>query len=132
VEFDSRRAAMAREHFRQAGVADQVTVTIGDARDILSQRADGSFDAVFIDADKEPYPRYYQEGVRLVRSGGLILADNVLSHGRVATAEGGLVSSSLEAIRRYNETAATDPQVLATILPVGDGLGVALKLGPGP
>lgn len=131
LELDPQRAAMARAHFRQAGVAERVTVTVGDARETLAARADGSVDAVFIDADKPPYPVYLEEALRLVRPGGLILADNVLTLGpRVAVYDEATSSESVRALRRYNRLVATDPRLLGTILPVGEGLSVAWKVTP--
>ena len=129
LELDPQRAAMARAHFRQTGVAERVTVTVGDARETLAARADESVDAVFIDADKPPYPAYLEEALRLVRPGGLILADNVLTLGpRVAVYDEAMSSESVRALRRYNWLVATDSRLLGTILPVGEGLSVAWKV----
>jgi predicted O-methyltransferase YrrM len=75
-EYDSGRAALARKHFEQAGVADIVTIVEGDAHEkVKSVR--GPIDVVFIDADKEGYPDYLQKLLPLVRPGGLILAHNI-------------------------------------------------------
>ena len=131
LELDPQRVEMARAHFHQAGVADRITVTIGDATETLAARTDESVDAVFIDADKPPYPRYFSEALRLVRPGGLILADNVLTLGtHVAVYDEAASSASVGALRRYNQLVATDPRVQGAILPVGEGLSVAWKVTP--
>lgn len=89
LEIDPKHAALARESLKAAGVADQAEVRVGDAATAMAEMGPpGSFDAVFLDADKERYAQYAEEAARLLRSGGLLLADNALWKGRVAELEG--------------------------------------------
>ncbi len=123
LEQDPRHAAIAREHFALAGVADRVTVLEGAAQDTLA-RLDGGepFDLLFIDADKESYPRYTEWGMRNVRPGGLILAHNAFRNGKLADAD---PDAATLAMRATLDMMATHPRLLATIIPVGDGLAAA-------
>ena len=84
-----------------------------------------AFDVAFIDADKLSYPKYWTELVPRVRSGGLIMVDNTFSHGRVLDA--GNDNPSVIAVRTMNDHAAADDRVELIMLPIGDGLTVALK-----
>ena len=88
LEIDPKHAALARQSLEAAGVADRAEVRVGDAATAMAELGPlGSFDAVFLDADKERYAQYAEEAARLLRSGGLLLADNALWKGRVAELE---------------------------------------------
>ena len=126
LEIDPDRAAMARKSVEDAGLADRVDVRVGDALDLMAALdPDPPFDAVFLDADKERYCDYLELAARLVRHKGLLVADNALWRGEVLDPEGfgGLAVD----IHRFNERVAADPRFEATILPVGDGLMVAVR-----
>src|SRR5262249_24982268 len=90
----------------------------------------GPFDLAYIDAVKEEYPDYLEQIVPRLRPGGVLIADNVLWKGQVAT--GRLLSrdqrESTEALKRFNGRLTTHPDLHATVLPVGDGLGYAIKI----
>jgi predicted O-methyltransferase YrrM len=121
--------AIARRYWRDAGLEDKIELRLGDARGTLAalsrEGGDGSFDFAFIDADKSGYDHYYEACLHLVRTGGLILIDNVLWSGKVADAE--VQDPDTVAIRNLNAKIATDPRVEACLLTVGDGLMVARK-----
>lgn len=124
VERDAKHAAVARQAFAEAGVADRVHVVPGEALDVFPTLAPG-FDAVFLDADKEPLPTYFEWSLRLLRPGGLLLCDNAFYHGAVLDA--GDRSAGADGVRRFNALAASDPRVSATIVPVRDGLLIGVK-----
>ena len=126
LEIDPDRAAVARRSLKDAGVADRARVRVGDALDLMAALTpDAPFDAVFLDADKERYCDYLEQAARLVRRGGLLMADNAFWRGGVLDPAG---SDELAAhIHRFNESVAADPRFEATILPVGDGLMVAVR-----
>jgi predicted O-methyltransferase YrrM len=86
---------------------------------------DGSFDAILLDADKEGLPSYVVEARRLLRPGGLLLVDNALWRGQVL--DPAVTDPATEAIRRSHENLRSDPAFDTTLLPVGDGLLVALR-----
>lgn len=126
LEIDPDRAAVARRSVEDAGLAARVDVRVGDALDQMRALVpDPPFDAVFLDADKERYCDYLEQAARLVRHKGLLVADNALWRGEVLDPEGfgGLAVH----IHRFNERVAADPRFEATILPVGDGLMVAVR-----
>ncbi len=125
IEKDPRHAQVAREAFASAGLSKQVQLIEGAALDVLPTLAPG-FDAVFIDADKEPLPKYFDWGMRLLRRGGLLLCDNAFFHG--AAVDPNDRSGPALGVRVFNELAARDPRLVATIIPVRDGLVVGLKV----
>lgn len=121
--------AIARRYWRRAGVEDRIELRLGDAVDgLASLRAeglDGSFDLVFIDADKDGEDHYYEQALALLRPGGLILVDNALWNGRVADAEH--PNPTTQAIRELNRKVRDDERVSMCLLPVADGLLMARK-----
>lgn len=121
LELEDAHADAAERLFARAGVADRVRVLRGSAHDLLAT-LDGPYDAAFLDADKEGYPAYLEQALRLVRPGGLIIADNMAQAGRVADpSEQG---ASVVAIRSFLAQIAEHPQLHANVLPVGDGVAV--------
>jgi caffeoyl-CoA O-methyltransferase len=118
LEVSAHHAAVARENLAAAGLADRAEVRVGPALELLpALAAEEPFDMAFIDANKEAYPAYLDWCLRLVRPGGLIVADNVLRNGGVLspTDEGD------RAIDAMNRAAAADPRLHAIILPNRDG-----------
>jgi len=125
IEKDPRHAKIAREAFGSAGLSNKVQLIEGAALDVLPTLSPG-FDAVFIDADKEPLPKYFDWGMRLLRRGGLLLCDNAFFHG--AAVDPSDRSGPALGVRAFNDLAARDPRLVATIIPVRDGLVVGLKV----
>jgi caffeoyl-CoA O-methyltransferase len=122
--------AVARRYWERAGLSDRVELRIGPAIDGLrALPPQAGIDLAFIDADKVSYPLYLAELIPRVRTGGLIIADNVLQDGRVA--DPGAADPQVEAIRRYNTAAVDDPRVDALLLPVSDGISI-LRKRPSP
>jgi caffeoyl-CoA O-methyltransferase len=117
---------VARKYWEKAGLGDRIELRLGPALDTLrGLPAQEAFDVAFIDADKLSYPAYWTELVPRVRRGGLIMVDNTFSHGRVLDA--GNDNPSVIAVRAMNDHAAADERVEVVMLPIGDGLTVALK-----
>ena len=118
--------SVARKYWEKAGLSDRIELRLGPALDTLRARPDDeAFDVAFIDADKIAYPKYWAEVVPRVRGGGVIMVDNTFSHGRVLDA--GNDNPSVIAVRTMNDMAAADERVELIMLPIGDGLTVALK-----
>ncbi len=120
--------AMARRHWADAGVAGKIDLRIAPAVETLanlSRTAAGSFDIAFIDANKDEYDTYYEHCLTLVRPGGVILIDNVLWGGAVA--EERYRDTDTQAIRALKEKIQADDRVTVSMLPLGDGLTIALK-----
>jgi len=125
IEKDSRHAAIAREAFAAAGLSARVQLIEGAALDVLPTLTPG-FDAVFIDADKEPLPQYFEWGVKLLRRGGLLLCDNAFFHG--AAIDETDRSAAALGVRAFNLLAAADPRLVASVVPVRDGLLLGVKV----
>lgn len=124
IEIDEKHAAFARRYIERAGLGGRVTVRVGRALDVLPSLDGERFDAIFLDADKEPLPTYFEWALRLVRPGGLIIGDNALWGGRVYDA--GEDDDRTRGVREFNHRMATDPRVLGIIVPTHDGVAVAV------
>lgn len=119
--------ATARRYWERAGVAGRVELRLGPAADTLAALpADAGFDLVFLDADKPSYPDYLRLAVPLLRTGGILVADNVFLHGQVP-ADGEPASDGAGAMRIFNDAVASHPDLFTAMLPVADGMTVALK-----
>ena len=116
---------IGRRHWQAAGVADRIDLVIGPAAETLAGLEDEPVDLCFVDADKEGYATYWDLLVPRVRPGGVLLVDNVLWGGRVL--DPGLDDPDTLAIRAFNEKVAADERVQAVLLPVADGLTLAVK-----
>jgi caffeoyl-CoA O-methyltransferase len=118
--------SVARKYWEKAGLTDRIELRLGPALDTLrALPEEETFDVAFIDADKIAYPQYWAEVVPRVRGGGVIMVDNTFSHGRVLDA--GNDNPSVIAVRAMNDQAAADERVELIMVPIGDGLTVALK-----
>ena len=124
IEADPTHQALAQRAFGDAGAADRVRTMRGPALDVLPRLADDNYDLVFLDADKTEYPAYLEHARRLLRPGGLLLADNVVWHGRVADLA--VTDPSTRALRTFVAQVEQDPELLSVTLPVGDGLLAAI------
>lgn len=124
VEGDPETAEAARKNFEKTGVASRVTLLVGIAQHVLGDLK-GPFDYIFNDIDKEGYPEVLEPCIERLRVGGLLVTDNVLWHGDVARPDR---SRETQAVRTYNERLARDPRMVAAIVPLRDGVSVALKV----
>lgn len=122
--------AIARHYWKLAGVLERVDLRLGPALasldQLLAEGRSNRFDLAFIDADKAHYGDYYERSLALVRPGGLILIDNLLWGGKVA--DPAAQDADTLAIRALNARLGQDPRIAFSLLPVADGLGLALKL----
>lgn len=129
-DINEEWTSIAKKHWEAAGVSNKIELHLAPALETLDQllhRKDnhGAFDFVFIDADKAHYSLYYEKALKLVRQGGLIAIDNTLWDGDVAKKE--VNDASTQAIRALNEKIFLDQRVTMSLLPIGDGLTLALK-----
>jgi caffeoyl-CoA O-methyltransferase len=117
---------IARQAWRDAGLADRIELRIGPAIETLRALPDADdLDLVFIDADKPSYPAYWAELVPRVRSGGLLLADNVLWDGRIV--DDAADDENTTALRSFNQAVGADDRVDVVVLTAFDGLTIARK-----
>ena len=118
--------SIARAAWQEAGVADRIELRVGPGLETLRALPPGEqFDFAFIDADKANYDTYYEYALKLVRRGGLIAIDNVLWDGKVIDSSDKTADTA--AIRALNEKIHGDKRVDAALVPIGDGLTLALK-----
>lgn len=132
IEIDPERAAEAKRWIERAGLGDVVEVRNGPALEVLpalaeEERAAGSapYDFAFIDAAKGEYPGYLDWALRLVRPGGMIVADNTLI-GSAGAIVDGQESPALEAVRAFNERIAHDPRLVSTVVPIREGVSISV------
>ena len=126
IEVEALHADAAEHWFERAGLSDRVTVHRGRGVDILPT-LEGPYDLAFIDADKEGYPDYTRMALERLRPGGLIVADNAIRGGRIVETGAGAGIDGIRAMHDMLASASTG--VVATTLPVGDGMAIAVKTG---
>jgi predicted O-methyltransferase YrrM len=115
LEANADYAEVARQNITHAGLIDRVSIRVGAALDTLATMADASpFDLIFIDADKQNNPGYFEWALRLSRPGSLIIVDNVVRDGAVI--DGHSDDPRVQGVRRFVERASSEPRVIATAL----------------
>lgn len=124
LERDPVHAAFARRQLARAGLAERVEVREGQALSLLAALDGERFDLVFLDADKAPLPTYLEWALRLLRPGGLVVADNALRGGRVLDASA--TDADTAGVREFNRRLATDPRLTAVLVPTHDGVAVGV------
>jgi caffeoyl-CoA O-methyltransferase len=124
TDGDSKNTERARGYFARAGVANRITLHTGDALEFLSEQKQ-EFDIIFNDVDKEDYPRVLRLVAPRLRKGGLFITDNALWSGRVA--EKNPMEATTKAILEFNRKLYDAKEFYTTILPIRDGLAVAVK-----
>src|SRR5688572_3020663 len=116
----------AAGYFERAGVNDRIEIRVGDALESFS-RVPGEFDVIFNDVDKEGYPEVYRQAAHRVRVGGFFITDNALRRGRVADPEV-QGDAEIDAVREFNALVSSDARFQTTVLPLRDGVTVALRV----
>ena len=126
--------SMARKYWDKAGLQNKIKLYVQAASITLQELLDdasgkstlaGGFDFIFIDADKQNYPLYYEQSLKLLRRGGLLAVDNTLWSGSVADPDD--MQPATRAIRRFNEMVKNDNRVIKSLVPIGDGLTLIVK-----
>jgi caffeoyl-CoA O-methyltransferase len=128
IEPSEEMIAQSEHYLGRSGLRERVSIERGFALEVLPRMTE-TFDMVFLDALKEEYVEYLELSLPLLRVGGVVVADNLLWGGQVA----GEISStgetaSTQALREFNQVFIRHPQLLSLVLPVGDGLGYAVKI----
>lgn len=127
-EIDPERHAAARDYLERAGVADRADLRLQDAGAGLAE-LDGPFDMVFLDGLKGDYPHHLELALPKLRSGGLVVVDNMLMSGTVAAGrgDGHWRDEDVAAMRGFTRALLGDERLTGTVLPVGDGVAVAVR-----
>ena len=128
IDKEAVWSAQARTYWERAGVDHKITTHIGMGHEVLENLPNpiNAYDMIFIDADKQRSDIYYEYGLKYVRPGGLIIVDNALWKGKVADPEN--IQATTQYMRDLNRKIADDPRVRPYMMPLGDGMFMAIKL----
>jgi predicted O-methyltransferase YrrM len=128
-DVEEATTAIARRYWHESGLSDRIESRLGPAvatlDALLANGGAGTIDLIFIDADKPGYDAYYERALTLLRDGGMLLIDNTLWSGKVADPSQQDLNTSV--LRALNEKIARDTRVASSIVPIGDGLTIAVK-----
>lgn len=128
IEIDTRHAAVAAETFQRAGVSKQICQWLGPALDVLPGLGEkGPFDFCFMDAVKGEYPAYLDWAATHLRTGGIVVADNVFLFGELPRALGPSPPPEVRAMDAFHQRLAHSGEFRATVLPTGEGLTLAVR-----
>ena len=129
-EQSSHHISVAKEVFQDLGLTEKIKIISGKALDTLpSLTKEGPFDLIFIDADKGNYPNYFDWAIENLRTGGLLIADNVFVFGHIGDdlLPHGELANLVMAMREFNQKCVDDERLVTTFLPTGEGMMVAVK-----
>jgi len=130
-DIDPKATSVAKRYWEKAGLSHRINLKLGPALETLASLASAGvepFDVAFIDADKKPYPQYFEACYERVRTGGLIMIDNMLWDGKVADKEAVANDKSTGILHELNQRLTDDARVMTTLVPIRDGLLLCLKL----
>jgi predicted O-methyltransferase YrrM len=129
IEPSEEMIARSEEFVGRAGFRERLRIERGFALEVLPRLAGETFDLLFLDALKEEYVPYLELSLPMLRVGGVVVVDNLLWGGQVAgEIRAPEQTASTQALREFNQIFVRHPQLLAVVLPVGDGLGYAVKI----
>ena len=128
IDPDVERTAVARGFLERAGVAEKVDIINQPALEVLEMWSQRNLDIIFIDADKTEYPDYLERAIPMLKRSGLVVIDNLLWSGEAAEEPTGRDGTNVRAIREFNKIFLAHPQLDATIVPIGDGIGIGARI----
>ena len=128
IDPDMTRSEIAASYFRRAGVYDQIEIINQPALEVLEWFPQRNMDIVFIDALKTEYEAYLDAAIPMLKRSGIIVVDNLLWSGRAAAPPKKSDDPQTQAIRDFNKAFVTHPQLDATIVPIGDGVGIGARI----
>jgi predicted O-methyltransferase YrrM len=128
IEKSEDNIALANGYINRSGVKGKIKILSGNALDIMPG-LENKYDFIFLDADKNEYGRLFELSIVLLKKGGVILVDNLLWHGLAASDKiPAKFQNSTEHIKKFNKEFMASTELNAVILPVGDGLGVGVRI----
>ena len=128
IEKSADNILLAKEFIAKSGLINKIKVLEGDAINVMPQLKK-KYDLIFLDVDKEEYKRLFDYSLVLLRKGGIMVVDNLLWHGYAASTRVPLqYKESTRHIREFNSLFMNQPNLKTSILPIGDGLGVGVKI----
>lgn len=127
IEMSVDNIPVAKENFEKSGLSKKIKLLEGNALSIMPQ-LQKKYDFIFLDSDKEDYKRLFDYSMILLKKGGVIVVDNLLWHGYAATTRiPKKYKTSTTLIREFNKIFTSQENLITTILPIGDGLGIGIK-----
>jgi predicted O-methyltransferase YrrM len=128
-ERSEHHASVAKEIFEHLQLNHKIELVFGEALTNLANLTQhGPFDLIFIDADKDNYPNYFDWAIENLRTGGLLVADNVFVFGHIADKTEGRLGELVSAMDIFNQKCASDSRLSCTFMPTGEGLMVGIKV----
>ena len=128
IEKSKDNIVLAKAYIKKSGVEDKIKILEGNAFTIMPD-LEKKYDFIFLDADKNEYSKLFELSLPLLKKGGIIMVDNLLWHGQAAAEKvPAKFKTSTEYIRTFNKEFMSNPRLKVTIIPVGDGLGIGVKL----
>lgn len=124
VEFDHTAAVQAKQNFERSGVQNMIQIKFGDARQIVPDFSDNSFDLVFQDVDKRLYPALLKDCIRILKPRGIFIADDTLFPAMELDRKW---DDQVKPVDEFNRLVVASPELESTLLPIGDGMVVAVK-----
>ncbi|MGE5496551.1 MAG: O-methyltransferase [Syntrophothermus sp.] len=127
IEHSADNLKLAEENIHNSGFEDKIKLISGNALDVMPKMKK-KFDLIFLDADKEDYKALFDLSLVLLKKGGILFVDNLLWHGYTAAKQvPKKFQTSTEHIRQFNREFLSHPDLKASILPIGDGIGLGIK-----
>ena len=129
IEKYEKRIPLAKENFAKAGKEDRITLLEGDAVEILKE-LEGTYDFIFMDAAKGQYLNFFEDTLKLLNEGGILVSDNVLQEGDIIQSRFAVTRRNRtihSRMREYLYILTHDDRIETSILPVGDGVTVSVK-----
>ena len=128
IEKSKDNIVLARGYIKKSGVEDKIKILAGNAFEIMPE-LEKKYDFIFLDADKNEYSKLFELSIMLLKKGGVIMVDNLLWGGHVAAEKvPAKHQTSTEYIRNFNKEFVANSRLKASIIPVGDGLGIGVKI----
>jgi caffeoyl-CoA O-methyltransferase len=128
IDPDVERTEIARGYFERAGVGEKIDIINQPALEVLEMWSQRNLDIIFLDAIKSEYPAYLEKAIPMLKRSGLVIVDNLLWSGKAAADASSKDSADTKAIREFNKLFLTHPQLDATIVPIGDGIGIGARI----
>ncbi len=128
IDPDIERTEIAMSYFRRAGVEDRIEIINQPALEVLGSFPQRNLDIVFIDALKTQYTDYLEAVVPMLKRSGIVVIDNLLWSGRAAAVPKAGDEPDTKAIRAFNKAFLNHPELDATIVPIGDGIGIGARV----
>jgi predicted O-methyltransferase YrrM len=128
IEKSADNISVAKDFIARSGLVAKIKLLEGDAINVMPQLKK-KYDLIFLDADKEDYKRLFDYSLVLLRKGGLLVVDNLLWHGYAATTRvPSQYKESTNHIREFNSLFMNQPNLKSSIIPIGDGIGLGVKI----